>query len=270
MRFDIKQADVRRLRPALGTLVGIEASAKSEISALAAIDAAFEAIERVAALMHPTAAGSDLSRVESTPVGQTVAVDEWTYAVLFLAHTLHGLTDGVFDPCTPGRSGRMSDLDLSTPGAVTCRAPMALDLGGIAKGFAIDRAVQALAAHGCTAGLINAGGDMRVFGETPRAVIVRSAGGAVVEVEIANAALAVSGPRSPDSPREHRGYYRGGTGAATDGHFVAVTAAEAVLADALTKCAMLCSRATADEVLKRYGARRIDAGHVPYFQASTR
>ena len=42
--------------------------------------------------------------------------------------------------------------------------PLALDLGGIAKGHAVDRAVAALRAGGARAGRVNAGGDLRVFG----------------------------------------------------------------------------------------------------------
>ncbi len=42
---------------------------------------------------------------------------------------------------------------------------MKLDLGGIAKGYAIDKAVEALEAAGATAGLVNVGGDIRCFGE---------------------------------------------------------------------------------------------------------
>lgn len=252
----------------MGTLVAIEAAAESEIAAVAAIDLAFQAIERAATLMHPTAAGSDLARVYASPPGTPVPIDEWTYAVLLFARALHGFTDGVFDPCTADRPGRMSDLDLTIPNAATSRAQVAIDLGGIAKGFAVDRAVEALRKHGCCAGLVNAGGDVRVFGETPSVITVRSADDAVADIEITNAALAVSGPRTSESPSEHRGYYLrstggrstgGSTGTVIGGHFVVVTAAEAVVADALTKCVMLCPRETADDVLGRYGARRLDA-----------
>jgi thiamine biosynthesis lipoprotein len=39
-----------------------------------------------------------------------------------------------------------------------------VDLGGIAKGFAVDRAVEALKRAGVPSGVVNAGGDLRVFG----------------------------------------------------------------------------------------------------------
>jgi FAD:protein FMN transferase len=56
-----------------------------------------------------------------------------------------------------------------------------IDLGGIAKGFAVDRAVEVLRGHGIAAGLVNAGGDLRVFGPRCYAVDIRD-------------------PRQPDHP----------------------------------------------------------------------
>jgi thiamine biosynthesis lipoprotein len=47
-----------------------------------------------------------------------------------------------------------------------------IDLGGIAKGFAVDRAVRVLQGHGMSRGLVNAGGDLAAFGP-PEAVHVR-------------------------------------------------------------------------------------------------
>jgi thiamine biosynthesis lipoprotein len=48
-----------------------------------------------------------------------------------------------------------------------------IDLGGIAKGFAVDRAVEALQQHGVTDGLVNAGGDLRAFGQQSHAINIR-------------------------------------------------------------------------------------------------
>lgn len=44
---------------------------------------------------------------------------------------------------------------------------MSLDLGGIAKGYATDRAIEILKAKGITSALVNAGGDVRVIGNKP-------------------------------------------------------------------------------------------------------
>lgn len=50
--------------------------------------------------------------------------------------------------------------------SVRMHAPLHLDLGGIAKGYAVDRACDVLRQCGVEAGCVNAGGDLRVFGRT--------------------------------------------------------------------------------------------------------
>jgi len=249
---------IQRVRPALGTLVAIEAAGRAEAELLTGIDEAYAAVERVGALMHPRKSGSDLARLNMARSGDAILIDPWTYSLLVLARELHALTGGVFDPCTPDARGRMADLDLDAVDHVTLRAPVSIDLGGIAKGFAVDRAIEALRASGCTAGLVNAGGDLRVFGSAPRPLLVRLASGVAVQIELANAALAVSAPSSQGSPLEHRGYYDGSTKKWVAGRAAAVLANEARVADSLTKCVMLCSESAADNVLRRFGARRVE------------
>src|SRR3569833_2602721 len=51
--------------------------------------------------------------------------------------------------------------------------PLWLDLGGIAKGFAVDVAILTLRAHGVRQAHVNAGGDMRAMGGKPIPVWLR-------------------------------------------------------------------------------------------------
>jgi len=245
---------VQRVRPHIGTLVAVEADAASEPLALAAIDAAFAAVERVGLLLHPVS-GIDSRRIRSAACGERVRLDAWSYEVLSVCRDLHAASGGVFDPCRRDGPGRMVDIDLSVDGCTTKLAEVALDLGGIAKGFAVDRAVDALRERGCLSGVVNAGGDLRVFGPGAREVGLRSAAGTAYPLELEDAAVAVSEPRSERSPREHVGYYVGTTGEVVTGRWVAVTAPTATLADGLAKCAMLCPADVAEQVLGRYGAR---------------
>ncbi len=60
---------------------------------------------------------------------------------------------------------RMS-LDVRN-GAVELKAGVGLDLGGIAKGYAVDRALEVLRARGVTAALVNLGGNIGVLGHAP-------------------------------------------------------------------------------------------------------
>jgi FAD:protein FMN transferase len=253
-----------RVRPLLGTFVSVAAAGCTgpETAGIAA----FTAIERVANQMRPLTIGSDVQRIGAASAGADIRIDPWTYAVLETASLLHRESGGVFDPCQPTRPGRLADLELRAPDRVLVHAPVHLDLGGIAKGYAVDRAIDALKNHGCTRGLVNAGGDLRCFGSEPHIVALRRDDGAsrsTLQLTLLDSALAVSAPRSASSPSEHAGYYVGSTGTRVAGRWTAVIAPEAVLADALCKCAMLLDGTAAAALLARHGARLVIVGDTP-------
>jgi thiamine biosynthesis lipoprotein len=237
----------------MGTWVAFHAEADSERDAKVGIDGAFAALRRVEARMHPTHARSDLAAIHSARVGASVQIDAWTWEVLVLAQRVARLSDGVFDPCLPAAPGRIADLDLSVRGVAIARAELRLDLGGIAKGFAVDKAVEALVAAGCTGGLVNAGGDLRVFGPE-RAVLLRAEGSRSYWVALRNEALAVSDPGTTPRPSEHAGYYLRKDGAPAEIRPAAVVARSTAVADALTKCVMLAPAARCRDVCDRLGA----------------
>ena len=60
--------------------------------------------------------------------------------------------------------GTFSAVELLPDNRVRFSAGIAIDLGGIAKGFAVDRAIATLRGHGVREAVVNAGGDMRVMG----------------------------------------------------------------------------------------------------------
>jgi thiamine biosynthesis lipoprotein len=134
-----------------------------------------------------------------------------------------------------------------------CHRPVWLDLGGIAKGYAIDRAIGALAGAGCSAGLVNAGGDLRVFGACSETILLRRSGSVCEPLVLQSSALAASDREAPGRPSEHRGYYRRGGRGATR-RYAAVLAPEAAIADALTKCVLLGTNAQAAHALQAFGA----------------
>ena len=253
---------------ALGTWIAIEATAESAETALQALESGFAAVHEVDRLMHPRRQGSDLAAIHTAAPGTPIAIHRSTCEVLSLAKVIHRLSDGVFDPCvTPLRDGRqragsLADLEIvegetGAARAVVCRAALSLDLGGIAKGYAVDRAVIALRAAGCCSGLVNAGGDLRVFGTNAQTLFLRK-GSQTHRVELAEAALAVSDADAAQRPVEHRGYY---IGSSTDPQLVcryaAVLAPEAAIADALTKCVLLCPPETTARALRELRARQI-------------
>ena len=249
----------RRMTIGLGTFVSIEVCARANTNGPALLDAACAVFETVDATMHPTREGSDLLAIARAAAGEVVHVQADTFEVLTLARRLWVSSSGVFDPCLPDQPGRMGDLALSGPGQVRRGSvPVALDLGGIAKGFAVDRAVERLRAGGGVSGLVNAGGDVRVFGSERHPIQIRAVNGSHTEISLENEALAVSGPRSAQSPSEHRGFYSRLDGRAVAASTVAVRAPTASVADALTKCAMLCAPTALDALLLEYGAKLVD------------
>jgi len=251
---------LRRLRVALGTWVAIEASAQSAATAAEAIEAAYAALTEVERRMHPEREGSEVARINSAPLSVHTPIHASTWEVLRLAQRLNELTQGVFDPCLPSSPGRMSDLELSGASAgpspwVARRASLALDLGGIAKGFAVDRAIAALRAHGCDAGGVNAGGDLRLFGARRETLLLRYPDHSYQPLLLQNTALAVSDLDEPRRPPGHRGYYVRSGDSGGSRHYAAVQAPDAMTADALTKCVLLCSEACARRTLAELGGR---------------
>jgi len=248
---------MRRARVALGSLVVIEATANAESVAPAAIESAFQAIAAVDELMHPSRVRSDIARINAARTGVSVRLAPSTWSVLSLAQRVHAASDGIFDPCLPIRAGRLMDLELSAGGPegywARSHRPLCLDLGGIAKGYAIDRAIAALATGGCATGLVNAGGDLRVFGMRSETILLRRADGVCEPLIIESSALAVSDRQARQRPSEHRGYYRR-AGCDASRRYAAVLAPEAAVADALTKCVLLGSKAQAAHALHAFGA----------------
>jgi thiamine biosynthesis lipoprotein len=122
---------------------------------------------------------SDVSRINREAFRRKVTVDPWTWHVLQAAQELSHESDGIFDVTVarklmqwnylPRRyrnvsEGNWRDIVLEKNCTVRFRQRVIVDLGGIAKGFAVDRAVEALRWAGVPSGVVNAGGDVRVFG----------------------------------------------------------------------------------------------------------
>ncbi len=270
---------VRRARPLLGTFVEISASGARSGDLHAAISGAFDTVADVHRLMSFHDHDSDVSRLNREAATRPVAVHPWTYEVLRWSAELHDASDGLFDVAVadtlqrvgllPGGDGgpsrvtalgpRPAAVALLTRNRVRFTASdVRIDLGGIAKGFAVDRAVETLQALGVPRGLVNAGGDIAAFGAEPFTVHVRDprdAGRILGEVELCNEAIASSGAAfdrpagAPDvaivDPSTGR--------LATTIAGATVRASRCMLADALTKLVVVAGR-SADALLTRYGA----------------
>jgi thiamine biosynthesis lipoprotein len=250
-----------RLRVAMGTFVALEAEASSPSCADEAITGAWEAILTVQRVMHPRHAGSDLAILAGCAPGATVQVHPWTWDVLRICGELFAATGGAFDPCPGAKSGGLPGLELLASCRVLAQRATQLDLGGIAKGYAVDRALEAIRSAGCSAGLVNAGGDLAVFGVRSRTIRIGTAA-AGRDFELQDAALASSDTAGAGRPPEHRGYYHGRDRNRKVCGQASVTAPRAVWADALTKCALLLSAGPLEQLLRRFDARVVASAGV--------
>ena len=246
-----------RLRIALGTFVAVEAEAPRENTVEQGIAAAFAAIAKLDRLMHPERAGSDIALLSDCKPPTVLAVDPWTWEVLELCQEIHRVSRGAFDPCLHVAPGRVTDIELLDGFRVRTRAAVRVDLGGVAKGYAVDRALESLRTAGCSAGLVNAGGDLAVFGARSRTLYCDTACGTPVAVELKDAALATSDTENPTRPAQHRGYYHGLHGEAPMEGRVTVTAPRAAVADALTKCLLAAAGVPREAMLEPFGARQV-------------
>ncbi len=205
-----------RARPLLGTVVEIRVANLGVATTRLheAIDAAFDRVELVHRLMSYHDHDSELSRLNSCTARRAQHVDTHTYNVLSAAVYFAHLSAGAFDPCVadsleewgylpaaPAASARRPaswrDIELLSGQRVRFRRPMRLDLGGIAKGYAVDLAVETLRGADVSEIVVNAGGDMRVSGDRMHHVYLRhpqtpTAG--VNPLHLQNDALASSAP----------------------------------------------------------------------------
>lgn len=265
-----------RAQPWLGTLVSIRAEGLTAAEEHAAIDAAFAGIARVHRLMSFHDPESDVSRLNREAARHAVAVHPWTYRVLEEAQRFSLASEGCFDisvaaelvdwgmlpkPVTTEerREGSWLDIELLPGNRVTFHRPLWIDLGGIAKGFAVDCATERLRDYGASRIVVNAGGDIRVEGgEVERIRLATGTSTCVSPIlELANGSVASSSGVFRQS--SHRGRL---CGPHVDGsqrapapvdRFVSVVAERCVVADALTKIAM-AKGAECAELLRHFGA----------------
>jgi FAD:protein FMN transferase len=181
--------------------------------------------------------GSELSRLNER-AGEPVVVSRLLFAVVDASVQAARATEGAFDPTLlhelvrigydqpfatmpyttspvtqPARQGGAWRQIMLDAGSRTIALPAgcALDLGGIAKGMAVDAAIELLSGQGVLATLVSAGGDLRVRGLPPGArawaVLVGDELGDQV-VPLVRGALATSGVarrswRQGEIPRHH-------------------------------------------------------------------
>ena len=213
--------------PHMGTTFTIVLYAADRTQAAHASRAAFARVAELDARLTDYRDDSEAMRVSREAVGRAIPVSNDLFRVLSMAQTLSARTGGAFD-VTIGplshvwrRARRQSELPaeaevqaarqasgyrlvrldasartvrLATPG-------MRLDFGGIAKGYAADRGLEAMRAEGVSRALLVAGGDVAVGDPPPgergwRVAIApfdNRTAAPVTSIVLANAGVSTSG-----------------------------------------------------------------------------
>lgn len=270
---------LRRCRPLLGTLVDISVTGGAQAQLARALEDGFRAVAQVHALMSFHEAGSDVSRLNREALHHCVEVDARTWAVLVAAQQVSEASNGLFDVTVASllvewgllpaagnhdpveAAACWRDIELIEGHRVRFARPLLIDLGGIAKGFAVDQAIDAIRAAGVETACVNAGGDLRVCGEESEPLYVRHPQFKDRLIEagcLRNEAAATSSDTDTRerraagwvSPHVHPCKRR----ACDEFASVTVRAKTCMLADALTKV-MLCSEPQhAVDMLSRFAA----------------
>ncbi|MFM6928115.1 MAG: FAD:protein FMN transferase [Bdellovibrio sp.] len=255
------------MRPFLGTFVEIGTFADHPQTEQAVNDA-FLAVEQVHNNLGFHNPESELSKLNSAG-GQEVILSPLSIVALRLARALTRKSDGLFN-CTMGGAlvqdgilPRHSQTDFLVEGVasdiqiqgrkVRLNRPVLITLDGFAKGYAVDLAIKALGKAGLDGGWVNAGGDLRVFGEIILPLQRREADESLTDLgqfqEIAVATSMVSEQYSPQFP----GKIHGIKGVSAQVGVWSVSAPSTWLADALTKVACLAPEKDRQKLLAKLG-----------------
>jgi len=210
-------------RAIMGTRIAVELWAEDRASADRQIESVMQEMHRVDALMSTYKPTSQVSIVNAEAARHPVRVDADLFGLLQTALEYSRLTEGAFDityasvgylydfrraikPSDEAIAQALPAVDyrhvVLDPAASTVRFTqpgVRIDLGGIAKGWAVDRGIEILRATGVQHAMVTAGGDTRIIGDRfgkPWMVGIRDPRDehkVVVRIPLEDAALSTSG-----------------------------------------------------------------------------
>lgn len=175
--------------PLMGTRVTVELWHEDPKIAKQGIKAVMDEMHRINRLMSPYIEDSELSKINREAASRPVVCDPELLQLIARSLEISKITDGAFDitfasvghlynyregvhpdddqikSVLPAISYRHVHLDLESGSIKFARAGVKIDLGGIAKGYAVDRGIAILDQMGVEHAIVTAGGDSRVRGE---------------------------------------------------------------------------------------------------------
>lgn len=265
----------RRAQPWLGTLVEITAEGDAAAALVAASDRAFARVAAIHDAMSFQDAASELTRVNLGAQRDWTALSPDLAAVVAAALDVARASRGLFDPSVAGRlvEAGLLPRHAGFPAAtvtdwqaiefdgdrVRFAAPLLIDLSGIAKGYAVDRALACLVEAGVTDATVNAGGDLARAGAVGVPVYVRLPHQPTTSLRLAELAHGAAATSADYFQPGHLCHPKTGD-ALCVASSVTVLATDCMTADALTK-PVAADPAGAPALLARYHAQaiRLDA-----------
>jgi len=272
---------LRREEAIMGTAITVELWADDTRAGEAAIAAVMEEMHRIDRCMSPHKPASELSRINRDAARHAVPLSEEMYRLLEQALHFSQLSQGAFD-ISYAAVGRLYDyrqrvrptdaalqaaqaqvgwqrlqLDPRSRSLRFAQEGMCIDLGGFAKGHAVDNAVALLRRRGIAHAMVSAGGDSRVLGDRrgrPWTVAIRDPrreGEVVAVLPLQDVSISTSGDYEryfEDSPAEggqrHHHLIDPATGRSPRGvHSVTILANDGLTSEALAKAVFVMGAA---------------------------
>ena len=207
----------------MGTRIYVEVWSEDGAKGEEAIDAVMAEMRRIDELMSHYKPESQLSQINARAAQEPVQVDPELFDLIKLSTHYSVITEGAFDityasvghlydyphhvrptedqikAALPAVNWRNMLLDAANHTVRFEHAGMRIDLGGIGKGYAVDRGIALLQARGIQHALVTAGGDSRIIGDRmgrPWVVGIRNPDDknkVVTRIPIINSAMSTSG-----------------------------------------------------------------------------
>jgi len=178
-----------RTEAIMGTRIYVQLWADDQAKGADAIDAVMSEMRRIDDLMSHYKPDSEISKINQLANSQPVQVDKELFDLIKLSTHYSQITEGAFDityasvgflydfpkhvhpteaqikSALPAVNWRNMLLDEAHHTVRFEHPGMRIDLGGIGKGYAVDRCIDILKARGITHAVVTAGGDSRILGD---------------------------------------------------------------------------------------------------------
>jgi len=177
-------------KPLLGTIIEITAFCDSKHFSKVT-PKIFKEIARIESLMSPFKKESGLYKINHSAFSQPLKIDPETFNLLETSNHLSRRTEGYFDISfaplkkfwdykhknfAPPSQKQLNEilplvnyqniiLNSTSRSIFFKKKGMQIDLGGIAKGYALKKGIETMKKNGLTNGIVNAGGDLQVIGQ---------------------------------------------------------------------------------------------------------